>query len=173
MEKFPNNNSEKKGKTSNIVKTMRATLAGAALLGASQLVELPRSEATTLPAQTTSESYEGFDAEHEADAFIEAIAVLEDSVIQDARGRRTLMTAIEEKLNIFALALHKEIPYFSKNETVSLSGTVTEKMREKAEQLLITTLDSDSNNFAVQTLSAILVNAPLISPERKKELGDW
>lgn len=156
---------------SQLGKGVRAALTGAVFLGTAGMVDPTRSDAA--PLKSSVEKIEMFNIETEIKAFMTHIKNLEDSVIQDARGRRTLTIIIEEKLGILALSLQQQKSYFSKNTSNTISGSVTLQAREQARQLLLQRIPVHSDNFALQTLRDILNPRSVVSPELKKRLGDW
>jgi hypothetical protein len=94
------------------------------------------------------------------------------------RGRHELRQTINEHFNLFALALDKHVPYFSNKVSPKLTGPVQPQATERARQYLLPRLVApgparDGVGPAIEMLRQILVGTPIVSPETRKQLGDW
>jgi hypothetical protein len=166
----PQESSNRKKRT-NLKTAARAALAGAAFLSAISGTE---SKAEALLSHGVQEQHEAFNAEREADAFIDKVASMQLE-IKDARERQNLHMIVEEYFNIFALALDTHTLHFSIKEPSSLVGEVSLPARERARQYLLPRiLVSSTVTFspAIDELRKILI-ARVISPEFREKLGDW
>ncbi|MFZ1074958.1 MAG: hypothetical protein WAN50_01120 [Minisyncoccia bacterium] len=142
-----------KPKINHLEKIGQVVALAAALSGA---VDKPEVSAATVPPATHIEHHETFNAEKEAKAFLDKVESL-DVGIDDARGRRNLLTIVGEDFDVFVLALAKGVSYFSSDESTSLAGTLTPGMRERARLYLTVKLstrkvDGNPGLEALQTL---------------------
>ena len=162
-------------KRSQAEKGMRAVVAGAAFLGAVGATNVPHAEAQSTRPPT--EEVEAFDANREVDALIKYATDLGERGIQDARGRRTIQTLLEDKLRILALSLDQQKPHFSSNSSSSIRGTGTPVMREQAKKLLLEKIPADTSSFGLQVLRSMLT--PTTPPQppgveiRRYPNKDW
>lgn len=114
-----------------------------------------------------AEAQESFDANREAAAFLDEITGLE--------GDQHLLAAlVEEKFNVFALALEQRIPVFTEGGSVGGSlGAVSgnAQARERAKALLVPPVRARAGegNPALGILSQIVNERPL-SPQNQEEL---
>jgi len=138
-------------KSSKIEKAIRSTLAGAAFLGAIGGAEVPKEGG--MPQMQSAEARESFDANKEADVFIEEIAGLRIGS-GGITNEFELKRKVEDKVTMFVLALTLKTPMFSKKETGRFMGMVGPEDRARAAQLLRQRLQGrgDRENPALKML---------------------
>jgi hypothetical protein len=84
-----------------------------------------------------AEAHEAFDAEKEANAFLDHILRMYPG-IDNPTGRELLSSDVEASFDTFALALSKRVPIYSSSEPhSSLAGQTSADMLEAARQYLL------------------------------------
>lgn len=156
MEKFGHRRQQDAQRPRKLSAGIRAALAGASFLAASA-VGIPDSE--HLKTTQAAEAHEAFNAEIEANAFLDRITN-EEEAFNDVQGRRELRMRINAKLTGFALACARRIPVYSGGEVGSeVEGKVTPQMVAAATRYLLPRLAARrgrSDSTGLKTLAELL-----------------
>lgn len=119
-----------------------------------------------LMSSITAAQAQSFNANHEADAFLNRIASL------NTQSRHMLQVLVESELDSFVLAVKSRRPVFSASGNVSLSGTISFEDRITASRLLAPKLRArdTERNPALRMLNGMVEQNAKLTPSQAQEL---